>query len=190
MSNSLMSPKGRVSYPNVFQAKTYDEGSAKYELNLLFAKGDKGLNTLAAAATAAVKEKWPNMNPEAVKERVAERFVNGDAKDYNGYAGHIAVRFSSTKPPGIIGPDKSALSESSGEFYPGCFARVTFHAYAWEAHKDGKVVNSGVSFTLHNIQKLADGDRLDNQTSADDDFEAVETSDTVADFAGSDEIAF
>lgn len=190
MPETLRSPKGRVSYPHVFTPKQYKTGKPKYELNLLFDKKEPGLKQMAAAAEAAAREKWPNKKPAAIKEMVKKIFTDGDAKEYNGYEGKYAVRFASTQPPGLIGPDKNEIFEGSDDFYPGCFAHVTYHAYAWDAVEEGTVVNSGVSMTLHNIQKLGDGERLDSRTTADDDFDAVETADTVSSFAGDDDIDF
>jgi hypothetical protein len=61
------------------------------------------------------------------------------------------------------------------EFYSGCYARATVEAYAWE-HPTG---GTGVSFALHNIQRLKHGDRLGGGGKAkpSDEFEAMATAD-------------
>ena len=55
------------------------------------------------------------------------------------------------------------------DFYPGCYARATVRAFAYD-----QAGNRGVAFGLQNIQKLADGEPLGGRTKPHDDFEPVD----------------
>ena len=77
-------------------------------------------------------------------------------------------------PPGIVDEKVQDIIDQD-EFYSGCYARATVEAYAWE-HPTG---GTGVSFALHNIQRLKHGDRLGGGGKAkpSDEFEAMATAD-------------
>ena len=52
------------------------------------------------------------------------------------------------------------------EFYAGCYARATVNPYVPQMYRKTLAIG------LNNLQKLADGERLDSFTSAEDDFGA------------------
>lgn len=84
--------------------------------------------------------------------------------DLQGFGeGKMFFTASSKMKPGLVGLDLCPILEED-EFYPGCYARITLTAYAYEN------VGKGVAFGLQNIQKVADGERLDSRTNADKDF--------------------
>ena len=72
-----------------------------------------------------------------------------------------------------------------GEFYPGCWARVSTNAYAYEQKG-----NKGVAFGLINIQKLRDDDPLaGSAVKAESDFEPVAGSSEDPDaYSGDDDV--
>jgi hypothetical protein len=74
--------------------------------------------------------------------------------------------------PGIVstypGPDgKPTPIDDTNAIYAGCRVRASLRAYAYDVSG-----NKGVAFSLGNLQKLADGDRLDGRKRAEDEFEA------------------
>ncbi len=170
-----ISPIGRVSYPNVFEPTQYEQNEPKFQITLLFDKNDPGLEEMKRLASNAVKEKWPNGAPKNLRNP----FRSGDEKfEESGkgeeYKGKVYIRFqcAADRPPQIVGPDKRVITAASGQFYPGCFARVSYTIYAYQ--KGG---NCGVAFGLCNIQKTGEGDAFDNRTSAEHDFDVVATQD-------------
>lgn len=70
--------------------------------------------------------------------------------------------------PGIVDVDgKTVISVANGNshlVYPGAFFRATVNAYGYD--NKGK----GVALGLMNLQRIGDGPRLDNRTSAAEDF--------------------
>jgi hypothetical protein len=166
-----VSPIGRVSYPSVYEPNEY-KGKESYQLTLLFDK-DTDLSEMKAEAARVVKEKWGDKKPKDFDNP----FRDGNEKDDAGaeYENVTYVRFKrSTKkgPPQVVDSKKQAISEGSGEFYAGCYARVSYSCFAWEEGKKG-----GVSFGLANVQKMRDGESFDGRSTAEQDFDAVESAD-------------
>jgi len=162
-----MTPKFRVSFPAVFQPKSFQDQPEKYSIVMLFDKKTDLKELKRAAANAAIekwgpKEKWP--------KSLRMPFRDGDEKtDLQGYEGTIFVSASSKQRPGVIDAKKQPITEEDQSFYAGCYARATLIAFAYD-----KAGNKGVSFSLQNIQKLADGESFSGRKAAEDEFEEVE----------------
>lgn len=88
--------------------------------------------------------------------------------------GSIFTNVRTEQQPGIVyaykGEDgKPAVMPPEavkGEMYPGAIVRASLAAFGYD--NSG---NKGVSFALNNLQKLADGERIDGRVSAEDDFD-------------------
>jgi len=155
--------KFRVSYAQVFTPRAIEEGQEpKYSLTMLFDKDDPALDPLKKAAKDAAHAKWGDKVPKNIRNP----FRDGDEdSDQEAYKDKIFIRVSSKSKPGLVDKDRNAILEAE-DFYSGCYARATVNSFAYDT-----AGNKGVSFGLNNIQKLADGERLDNRTAAEDDFD-------------------
>ena len=171
MVKKVSTPIFRVSFPSVFEASSYEGGAPKFSVCAVFTP---------ASFTARDKELWKAM--EALADEVSmERFKKklaqlpnnfkkpfrdgAEKEDLEGFgAGKVFCNFSSKMRPGIIGINRELITNAD-DFYPGCYARATITAYAYDN------VGKGVAFGLQNLQKLKDGDRLDSRTDANDDFD-------------------
>jgi hypothetical protein len=163
--NKLITPEARLSFPSLFKPHAMEGSNAepKYDCVLLFPK-TADLSALKAAASAAVKEKWPSGAPKGLRSP----FRDGDEKELDGYAGCIYLRVSSKNKPGVVDETLQPIIEASG-IYAGCYVRASVRAYAYDQNG-----NKGVAFGLNNIQKLRDGEPFGGGPSkAEDDFEAV-----------------
>lgn len=162
----LITPEARLSFPSLFVPRAPMEGSAgepKYGCTLLFPK-TADLSALKAAASAAVKEKWPSGAPKGLRSP----FRDGSEKDLDGYAGCIFINVSSARKPGVVDENLQPIIEANG-IYAGCYVRASVRAYAYE-----KAGNRGVAFGLNNIQKVRDGEPFGAAASKpEDDFAAV-----------------
>ena len=165
-----MTPEFRVSFPNVFKPRAFTEGQeAKYSIACLFSK-NTDLKELKRAATNALIEKWGPK--EKWPKNLDMPFRDGDDKpELDGYAGTIYINAKSKQRPGLVGATKvngelPSLTEDSGDFYAGCYARASLIAYAYETG-----ANKGVAFALQNIQKLRDGEAFSGKKAAKDEFE-------------------
>lgn len=177
MSDNVMTPEFRVSYPHVFKPQKNDlNGKMEYSVVALFPKG-ADLSKLKAAATAALvkkwgadQSKWPDKLKSPFRDQ-AERAKNVDGKKVLplGYEeGAIFLTLKSEQRPGVVDQNVQDIIDDV-DFYAGCFARATIRAFAYDQKG-----NRGVSFGLQNIQKTKDGDPLGGRTRASDDFSAVE----------------
>ena len=164
-----MTPKARVSFPHVFEAHAMAEGQEKkFSCVFLFDK-KTDLAPLKKAAHNAAVEKWGGDKTKWPKN-LKQPFRDGDEKsDLKGYAGTIYVTATSKKRPGVVAADAQTPLTDDVDFYPGCYARATLIAFAYDTNG-----NKGVSFSLQNIQKLGDGEKFSGRKAASEEFDAVE----------------
>lgn len=145
----------RVSFPHVFKPQTTPNGDQRYSVVMLFPSDDKAsIKKLKALAKSAAHEKWGKELVEAKKIKVNMPFRDGEEKShqYDGYEGCVFATASSKNQPNVVDQQMEKIVDAS-EFYPGCYARASVNAYAWEWK--GK---KGVSFGLINLQKVKDGE--------------------------------
>lgn len=159
----------RLSFPALFEPKLM-EGSppgtiAKHSATMLFPKATD-LSAMKAAAVAACEKKW-GADKTKWPKGLRTPFRDGDEKEYDGYKDMLFVNASSATKPGIVNQAVKPIIDPA-EIYAGCYCRATVAAYAYD--KSG---NKGVAFSLHNIQKLRDGEPFGNKRAAVDDFDAV-----------------
>ena len=169
MSDNVMTPKFRVSFPNVFRPqinKMNPGAEPKYTLTMLFEK-DADLSALKKAAGDAVIEKW-GADKTKWPKNLRNPFRDQGDKEFEGYEpGAIFITATSKQRPGLVDQKLQDIIEEK-DFYPGCYARATVRAFTYDNNG-----NRGVSFGLQNIQKLADGEPLGGRTRPSDDFEPV-----------------
>lgn len=162
---SVMTPRFKVSFPNVFRpGKAMQEGAEpKYGIAMLFALG-ADLSVLKAAANDAVIEKW-GADKTKWPKNLRNPFRDQGEKEFAGYeAGAIFMSATSKQRPGLVDASNQDIINEA-DFYAGCYARATVNAFCYD-----KAGNRGVSFGLNNVQKLDDGEPLGGRTRASDDF--------------------
>ncbi len=177
-TTGVMTPEFRVSFPNLFKAKKNDlSGEDEYSVQALFSK-DADLKVLKMAAEAAIakkwgddKKKWPTnlRSPFRLQDERAK--VNDEGKKVlpPGYEeGAVYLNLKSKQRPGVVDKNVQPIIDET-EFYPGCYARATISAYAYDAKG-----NKGVAFGLGNIQKTRDGEPLGGRMKAEDEFAPIE----------------
>jgi len=184
----LLTPPFRVSFPDVFQKRVFQgqgEESGRYACAALFSgfevKDNRTIIKVPASWSPKDQEKWKaliaafnKVSIEAFKKPMSELdrsvyklpFHRGEEKEYEGYGPGVVYFTMSAKNrrPCIIDRDGITLVGPE-EFYAGCYARASVTPFAntrWRS----------LSIGLNNLQKLADGARLDAFSSAEDDFGA------------------
>jgi len=165
----VMTPKFRVSFPNVFKPTAFQVGQdPKYSVVMLFDKSCD-LKALKDLARRAAVDKWGE-NTSKWPKGMRNPFRDGDEEKpgVDGYENVTFVSASSKIKPGLVDSNVQPII-GEDEFYAGCYARATLTAYAYDI-----AGNRGVAFGLQNIQKLADGERFSGRSSAESEFEAVE----------------
>lgn len=160
---------GRLSYPNLFEARAMNEDSDKkhYSATLLIPKTDTtSIAAVQAAINAAVQQgvsdgkfKQP-IDPAQTKYPPLR---DGDSMNSNGeprgpeFAGHwfIAAKSPETRKPFVVNGNVQPIIDAS-EIYAGCYVNVALQFYAYSHATGGK----GISASLVGVQKAKDGEPL------------------------------
>jgi hypothetical protein len=174
----------RLSYANIWQAKSINGGTPKFSTSVLIPKSDTAtVSRINAAIKAAYDEGVSKLkgNGKSVPALSALKtpLRDGDTErpDDETYAGHWFVNANSNTAPGVVDLSRQPIIETS-EIYSGVYARVSLSFYAFNSNG-----NKGVACGLQNIQKVRDGEPLGGRTRAEDDFnDEFETDDE--DFLG------
>lgn len=77
------------------------------------------------------------------------------------------------RQPGIINRNGDTISIAEGnadEIYPGCICQASVNVFCYPDPTKQDMGGRGYSLSLNNVRKIKDGTRLDNFTSAEDDF--------------------
>lgn len=178
---SLLTPEFRVSYPNVFKPQRNKlNGKDEYSLEAVFPKGADLSKLMKAAEDVLIerwgadKSKWPKGLRNPFKDQsMKTKDVDGKqvlAEPYE--AGAIFLNLKSEQRPGVVNEQVQDIVDQK-EFYPGCWARASVNAYAYD-----QAGNRGVNFGLVNVQKVKDGDPLGKRTRPEDDFAPVTKTET------------
>lgn len=160
-----------LSYPHLFTPKANDKGKLKYSAALLFPVG-YDLTPLLAAAKAAGESFFQGKYNQL---RQMEGFKSGFRRDglAKGYPVEVYINASSDNPVGVVDryldPEtkKPRKITDPNEVYAGCIVKASIRAFGYD--NSG---NKGISWALNNIQKWAEGDRLDGRKKAEDEFDA------------------
>lgn len=177
-ATKVLTPEFRTSFPQVYEPKSFNGSKKKYSVVMLFDKETADLTQMKKAAQAAAIARWGSK--EKIPKGCKWPFKDGDEKSHiAGYEGMTVVSASSLQAPDVVGGKKGKdgrfpkITEASGDFYAGCYARATLVAFAYP--KEGvKGIAPGVSFALQNIQKLRDGEQFSGRKDAEDEFDDVE----------------
>lgn len=165
----LVSPIGRVSYPKVWEMakRAPDSDAMAFQITLIFSEDHfnteaekqqyrEDMARLQAEIRRAVSAKWPEGPPKGKKLRSPLKpndEQNDDAYAVQGV--HAAFRQDKASSIRVIDGKTRPITKQSGLFYAGCFARVSFNAWAY-VHAMG----NGVSLTFYSVQKVRDGEPL------------------------------
>lgn len=167
----------RLSYANVFHARSINNGDEKYSTAVLVPKSDK-----------ATVKKIKDAIEEAKQEGKASKFGNkipangswclrdGDEEfpEDEAYAGHYFFNASNKQKPGIakpIGKDANGKTKfeeitDETEVYSGCYCKLSINFFPFNSNG-----NKGVAAGLNHIVKVQDGEPLGGVTSLSNDFE-------------------
>lgn len=166
----IHTPPFRVSFPKVFTPSSYQGGEPKFSLSMLFypAKFDDDAKKAWREMQRIADEASMGKFEKRIKDlpgNFRRPFRKGDEKAHlDGYGeGCIFAAASSKQKPGVIDRDRQPIL-TEADLYPGCWARASVTAYAYD--NKGK----GVAFGLQNVQKLGEGKNFTGRQDAAEDF--------------------
>lgn len=201
----LITPLATANYPNLFvprPPKNAKPGQkARCSTDLLFPHLDKmppadqaRYKAIHAACIKAAVDKWGEEKVTKwlkddklklpFKKDIASRDL--DEERFGSY-----IQPWTQNPPGVVsnkaypkGHEKAGKPipiVDPKDIYSGCLVRASVRPWVYDT--DG---NRGVSLGLQNVQKVADGERMDGRVAAEDEFEAEEEADAsdLADLMG------
>lgn len=147
----------RLSYANIFEAKSIQGSKPKYSVSLIIPKGDTDtLAKIERAINAAIEAgigKFGGKRPNKAALKLPLR--DGDIeRDDEAYANAMFVNANSTTPPQVVDANLQPILDPN-EVYSGCYARASISFYAFNTNG-----NRGIACGLGNIQKLRDGEPL------------------------------
>jgi hypothetical protein len=160
-----------LSFPHLFTPKVNESGKAKYSAALLLPEGTD-MSPYVAAANAAGLAKF---GAKYESLRKMEGFKSGFRRDglARGYPVEVYINTTSDNPVGVVDryldpkTEKPRKITDPAEMYPGCKVKASIRAFGYDNNG-----NKGISWALNNVQKWAEGDRLDGRKKAEDEFDA------------------
>ena len=176
---SVVSPKVRLSYPELFEAKPNDMGRMQFSVRLLIPKPETVddpaykaeleafLADVKKAAAQAAQAKWGANIPAGLKNPIkdGDGVMPQKGTPYSEEChGHFIINAQSGVkfPPAVVlserdnlEPEKWKRAEPK-DIYSGCYVRAALSTYAWGPNKGG----NGVGLNLLTVQKLEDGEPL------------------------------
>lgn len=168
----------RLSYANVWEPKSINDGEAKYSVSLVIPKSDKAtIDKIKAAIQAAYEDgedklKGKSKSKPSLKGlKTPLRDGDEERPDDEVYKDCYFVNANSKSAPQIVDQRVQPILDQN-EVYSGCYARVSITFYAFNSNG-----NKGIACGLGNIQKVRDGEPLGGRTNAEDDFETLEDDD-------------
>ena len=178
MKNVTMNPTKvvtgvvRLSYANIWQAKSINGGAPKFSTSILIPKTDTAtVQKIKAAIQAAYDEGQGKLKGNGksvpVLSALKTPLRDGDVErpDDEAYAGHWFINANSNTAPGVVDINRQPILDTS-EIYSGVYARVSLSLYAFNSNG-----NRGIACGLQNVQKIRDGESLGGKAKAEDDFD-------------------
>lgn len=177
---SIKTPVGTVSYPHLVepQQQTDDDGKPvgkpKYSMTLIFAP-NTDLTALQELERETVAADFGQKGLALLKTGGIRSAFRTDAEKKGYEPGSIFINVRTTRKPGVVfayagedgKPKRIPEDLIETELYPGSKARISVNAFTYNTKG-----NKGVSFSLENVQKMGDGERIDGRRKAEDDFDA------------------
>lgn len=176
-ATKVVTGKVRLSYAHLFEPfSNIPDQEPKYSCVILIPKSDKATVKKIFAAQAAAAElgkstKFGGKIPANLASIIKDGDEEADLERNPEYEGHYYMSVSSKTKPGLVDQDVNPILDST-ELYSGAYARVSINAFPYTFG-----TKKGVSFGLNHVQKVADGEFLGGRTKAEDDFDAIESTD-------------
>jgi hypothetical protein len=165
----------RLSFPDLFQAVQYQgQGPFQYRAQFLVPANSPMKREIDKAIEQVAKEKWGVKAGDILKKAPTSKagicFIDGDTKEYDGYAGHWALSATRGQDKGrplVINTDKTPLTAADGKPYAGCYVHASVEIWAQD-NGHGKTVRC----QLLGVQFYKDGDSFGGGTPpSEDDFD-------------------
>jgi hypothetical protein len=190
-SDKLITPVFTAAFASIFEPKAMKgstDGKAKYGITMIFPKG-QDFGPLEDKIKQVAQRKWGDKATAILKKQAESDkrlFKDGSNMVEQKYAGFIDgalyIQAGNAQKPGLVKNVDGKLHHitEQSEFYSGCKAIAAITVYAWD-----NAFGKGVSFSLDNVQKVSDGERLGGgRSSPETDFETPMAADDMESLFG------
>lgn len=158
----------RLSFPSLFKTEQYaGEDSEKFAATFLIPKSDtKTVTTIEQACKQALVEKY---GEGKVPKGFKMPLMDGDDKEYQGYADHVCIKANTKKRPTLVNRDKTPIVEEDNILYGGCYVNASIDIWVMDNSYGKKVLAS-----LNAIQFVKDGESFGTKSDGADDFDDLD----------------
>ena len=161
----------RISFANIWEAKSINGGEEKYSVSCIIPKSDKATlmkihKAIEAAKEAGLTKRWGGKIPPNLKLPLRDGDI--DRPDDEAYADAMFVNATSKDAPQIVDRKVQPILDPM-ECGSGDYCNVSVNFYAFNANG-----NRGVAAGLGNVQLVKSGERLAGKASASADFTEME----------------
>ncbi len=143
---------GRLSFPNLFAAKSVNGSAPKFGAAIIVNKTDTAtLDQIRKAISEVSKAKWPKGTPKGMVPALRD----GGLKEYDGYGDDVMFFTASSKDrPPVVNRKRMPVAEGDAQCpYAGCYVNVSVTFWAQD-NQFGKRVNA----QLNSVQFVKDGE--------------------------------
>ena len=165
----------RGSFLDIFVPKPFKPGDTpKYKAAFLIPKGSALDKEIEKSILEAAGEKFTPAKAAAIIKSIRNNpnkfcYQDGDTKDYDGYAGMMALTAGSVTRPLVLDRDKTPLTIADGRPYSGCYVNGNIEFFGYNNS------GNGISASLIGIQFYKDSDPFSGAPIANpDDFDEYE----------------
>jgi hypothetical protein len=131
----------RLSFPDIFTAKSVNDGDPRFSANFLLHKerDAKAIANIQSAINGLIKSELKGAKLPA--DKVCLR--DGDDKDYEGYEGHMFLSAANKKRPQVVDRDNTPLAEADDRPVAGDYVDGVVRLWAQD-NKFGKRINASL----------------------------------------------
>jgi hypothetical protein len=168
-SFNFTTPKGRLSFPEVFRpAPSMEEGKDPMYACTLIVEKDADLSALSAQIEKLIKDKWGNRPPHGLKRPIRD---GSEKPNVNGFGAGVLFFTARTKrKPPVIDAAKAGITDEA-KVYGGAYGKLNVTPYVFD-----KPTSKGVALALNGVQFIHDGEPFGSSVDVDSVF-ADETQD-------------
>ena len=161
----------RFNYVNTNEARVNDlDSEPKFGITILIPKDNSETMGKIYIGMANATKNGLGIWGGQVPEDLITCLKDGDLLDRPEYKNHFYINTNSKHQPQVVDRELNEITYSE-EVYNGCYGRVSMNFYPYNHIESG---NCGIAAGLLNIQKIRDGEKISNRSSAVDDFDIIE----------------
>lgn len=165
--NKVVTGVIRFNYVSIEEAKKIgDDLNERFGVTILIQKSDKYTTDKIYSALSNATCDGLNIWDGKVPKDIITCLKDGDLTNKEEYKNHFYINANSKYRPQVVDENLNQITDLS-QIYNGCYGRASMNFYPYNHIEGG---NCGIGCNLLNIQKLKDGEKIINISSAVDDF--------------------